>query len=130
MNVGDDKPTATNADFTLIPNGIDSVLYINRPQIMEVMKRKKIPHPAGEDSFEDVKFTIGIWTDKTDTADTELYSLRVHEANIANYDIEEGVDFDIIELNTDQKVLCKPTRTGETFRCLFMEKILNKKWIY
>ena len=120
VNVGDDKPTATNADFTLIPNGIDSVLYINRPQIMEVMKRKKIPHPAGEDSFEDVKFTIGIWTDKTDTADTELYSLRVHEANIANYDIEEGVDFDIIELNTDQKVLCKPTRTGETFRCLFM----------
>lgn len=67
-----------------------------------------------------MKFTIGIWTDKTDTADTELYSLRVHEANIANYDIEEGVDFDIIELNTDQKVLCKPTRTGETFRCLFM----------
>ena len=65
-----------------------------------------------------MRLIIGVWTDKSDSANTELYSLRVHEAGV---DPREYTFFDIIEVNTDQKVLCKPYIIGENrYQCLFM----------
>ena len=66
INIDDSKPTASNADFTLINNGTDGVLTITKEQIIKKAKEKKIKLPY-EDSLEDVKLIIGIWTDKTDS---------------------------------------------------------------
>ncbi len=114
INVDDSLPTAANADFILKPNGTDSILLLEKNQILEAIEKKKVPLPY-EGSLEDVKLTIGIWTDKTDSVGTELYSLRVHEVNI------EQSDLDIYEVNTDQKILCKPKSIGSgKYYCLFM----------
>jgi len=114
INVDDSLPTAANADFILKPNGTDSILVLEKNQILEAIEKKKVPLPY-EGSLEDVKLTIGIWTDKTDSVGTELYSLRVHEVNI------EQSDLDIYEVNTDQKILCKPKSIGSgKYYCLFM----------
>ena len=114
INVDDSLPTAANADFILKPNGTDSILVLEKNQILEAIEKKKVPLPY-EGSLEDVKLTIGIWTDKTDSVGTELYSLRVHEVNL------EQSDLDIYEVNTDQKILCKPKSIGSgKYYCLFM----------
>ena len=114
INVDDNLPTASNADFILKPNGTDSILILEKYQILDKMEEKKIPLPY-ESSLEDMKLTIGIWTDKTDSINTELYSLRVHELNV------EESDLDIYEVNTDQKTLCKPRSLGDgSYYCLFM----------
>ena len=113
INVDDNKPTAANADFILKPNGTDSILVLERSEILDAIEKKKVPLPY-EDSLEDVKLIIGIWTDKTDSFGTELYSLRVHEVN------KEQSDLDIYEVNTDQKILCKPNDLSGQYACLFM----------
>ena len=114
INIDDNLPTAANADFILLPNGKDSIKTIDKIDIINQMKKKHMKIPE-DSSIEDLRLIIGIWTDKTDSANTELYSLRVHEALFALYDLE------IVEVNTDQKILCKPTRASETkWRCLFM----------
>ena len=114
INVDDSLPTAANADFILKPNGTDSILVLEKSQILDAIEKKKVPLPY-EGSLEDVKLTIGIWTDKTDSVGTELYSLRVHEVNM------EQSDLDIYEVNTDQKILCKPKSIGTgKYYCLFM----------
>jgi len=109
VNVDGTLPTATNADFILRPNSTDSILTIDEQQIIEYAKARGAKLPV-ENSIEDVRLIIGVWTDKTDSVDTELYSLRVHEASL---DSKEYTFFDIIEVNTDQKVLCKPYIIGE-----------------
>ena len=110
-------PTAENADFTLRPNGTDSILVLDKQTIFD--KLVELGKKSKEDfNIEDTRLIIGVWTDKTDSANTELYSLRVHEVSRdpKSYDI-----FDIIEVNTDQKVLCKPILIGESrYQCLFM----------
>ena len=114
INVDDNLPTAANADFILKPNGTDSILILEKYQILDALEKKKVPSPY-EGSLENVKLTIGIWTNLTDSIDTELYSLRIHEVNT------EQSDLDIYEVNTNQKILCKPKNIdGGTYYCLFM----------
>ena len=117
VNVDGTLPTATNADFILRPNNTDSILTIDQQPIIKYFESRGMKLPV-KDSIEDVRLIIGVWTDKTDSADTELYSLRVHEASL---DPKEYTFFDIIEVNTDQKILCKPYIIGENrYQCLFM----------
>ena len=115
INLGGTRPTTKNADFKLLPPGRDSILTLTKQQILDKAKEKKVDIPAAG-SIQDVNLVIGIWTDKSDSIDTELYSLRIHQTN------PEGVDkLDITEINTDQKILCKPTpRSDGYYRCLFM----------
>ena len=115
INVGGIRPTVKNADFKLLPPGRDSLLNLTKEEIIEkaINKQIKIPY---EDSLQDLNLVIGIWTDKTDSIDSEIYSLRVHQPD---YDIENSLD--IIEINTDQKILCNPTQiSGNEYRCLFV----------
>ena len=114
INVDGNLPTAANADFVLLPKGLDGIKTIDKMEIMDKLKEKGIKEPE-DFNLEDFRLIIGIWTDKTDSANTELYSLRVHEAFSAQFDL------DIVEVNTNQKILCKPTKISETkWRCLFM----------
>ena len=118
INVDDETlPTAGNADFILRPNGTDSILILEKQKIFKrlVELGKK---DLSDYNIEDTRLIIGVWTDKTDSSNTELYSLRVHEVFLDPY---ENAQFDIIEVNTDQKVLCKPNLVEDNrYQCLFM----------
>lgn len=113
VNVGGTRPTTKNADFKLLPPGSDSLFYLDKFEILDKAKAKKIKIP-NENSLQDLNLVIGIWTDKTDSIDTELFSLRVHLQN-------DDYEIDITEINTDQKYLCNPKFvTDDQYRCLFM----------
>ena len=115
VNLGGNRPTTKNADFKLLPPGRDAMMTLSKKEILEKAKDKTIPIPY-EDSLEDINLVIGIWTDKSDSINTELYSLRVHETDETSED-----SIDIIEINTDQKILCRPkTLSDGIYRCLFM----------
>ena len=112
INVGSDRPTTRNADFYLRPPGRHESLYISKYQILEIAEKKKIPHM--EDKLEDLSLVIGIWTDKTNAMNTELFSLRVYQNQLDE-------DLDIVKVDTDQKVLCSPRYIAENkYRCLYM----------
>ena len=113
INVGGLRPTTRNADFEFVNEGKDAIYTLKREDILDAARA------AGEkdvNSLEDVNLVIGIWTDKTDSGDTELYSLRIHQA-----EDEDNSEIDINEIKTDQKILCKPNFIGDNqYRCLFM----------
>ena len=115
INLGGTRPTTKNADFKLLPPGKDSILKLTKKQILDKAKEKRITIP-NENSLEDLNLVIGVWTDKSDSIDSELYSLKVHQSN------PELVDnLDIMEVNTDQKMLCQPTTISDgRYRCLFV----------
>ena len=113
INVGGTRPTTRNADFKLLPPGRDSVLYLESIDILQKAKQKKISIP-NENSLEDINLVIGVWTDKTDSVETEIFSLRVYQPN-------QEDDLDITEVNTEQKIMCRPNFVMENqYRCLFM----------
>ena len=115
INIDGKLPTLTEADFIFIPNNESNVLLLEQTKIFNKAKEKGILLPY-EYSLEDVKLIIGIWADKTDTADKELYSLRIHEVKIENY-----LYLDVINLKTNQKILCKTSYIGdEKNHCIFM----------
>ena len=117
VNLGGIRPTTKNADFKLIPSGRQSVLSLSKEEIIMTAKEKHIDLP-NPDSLQDVNLVIGVWTDKTDAIDSEIYSLRVHQTSIDKEGVQE---LDIIEVKTDQKILCRPRSTGaHQYRCLFM----------
>ena len=112
INVGGERPSTKNADFIKLPPGRHESLSITKYDILEICDKKKIPHI--EDKLEEVNLVIGIWTDKTNALNTELFSLRVYQSAI-----EE--DLDIIKVDTDQKILCTPRYIeSDKYRCLFM----------
>ncbi len=113
INVGDSRPTTKNADFKLLPRGRDGILTIVKTDILKAANNRKIKLPY-ENSIQDLSIVIGVWTDKLDSLDTEVYSLKVHQPN-------DDLEIDIIEANTDQKTICTPTFITENqYRCLFM----------
>ena len=114
VNLGGNRPTTRNAHFNLIPSGKDTILTLTKSSIIDKAKEVNIKLP-NEKSLQDVSLVIGVWTDKTDSIDTELYSLRVHQP-------ETGTNkLDIFPINTDQKIQCTPTAiSSNEFRCLFV----------
>ena len=114
INLGGNRPTTRNAHFNLIPSGKDTILTLTKSSIIDKAKEMNIKLP-NEKSLQDVSLVIGVWTDKTDSIDTELYSLRVHQP-------ETGTNkLDIFPINTDQKIQCTPTAiSSNEFRCLFV----------
>ena len=120
INLGGTRPTTKNADFILLPSGKNSVLTLSKLEILDKALKKKIKIPFSN-SIEDIDLVIGIWTDKVDSLYTELYSLRVHQPE------NNKENIDIIEVNSEQKILCKPTEiSDDQYRCLFISVYDNK----
>ena len=113
INLGGVRPTTKNADFKLLPPGRDSILTLDKYAILQKAESKKIKVP-NPNSLQDINLVIGVWTDKADSYETEIFSLGVREPN-------DDITFDIIEVNTDQKIMCNPRYLNDNlFRCLFM----------
>ena len=113
ISLGGIRPTTKNADFKLLPPGRDSILSIDKFNILQKAESKNIKVP-NQNSLQDINLVIGVWTDKTDSIDTEVFSLAVRLPN-------KDISLDIVEVNTDQKILCSPKYLNDNqFRCLFM----------
>ena len=97
INVGGKRPSTKSADFTLYPPGRDSLISINKKDILEKGKKRGVI-AQDVNSLEDINLVIGVWTNKTDSVNDELYSLRVHQ-----YIENETEDLGIIEVNSDLK---------------------------
>ena len=114
INLGGKKPTTQNADFKLLPHGRHSILYLDKTEIIDKAKSKKITLPY-ENSIEDLNLVIGIWSNKIESKDNEIFSLRVHEP------FSKANTMNIIEVKTDHKILCNPLYLNENkYLCLFM----------
>ena len=115
ITLGGIKPTTKNADFKLLPPGRETILSLTKEEILYRAKIKKINIPY-ENSLEDVNLVIGVWANKTDSIDTELYSLKVHQPRLATEDTLE-----ILLVKTDQKIMCNPKNiSSNEYRCLFV----------
>ena len=112
INLGGTRPTTKNADFKLLPSGSHSILLLYKDEILTRAQAKGISLPyAGK--IQDVNLVIGVWTDKTDSVGTELYSLRVHQP------LDD--ELDVVEVSSSQKILCRPVYLDTyQYRCLFM----------
>ena len=122
VTIGDPKrdlrPDKDTYDFVLHPPGRHSIQSIYKNPILEKAKEKGVIDKNCT-SIQDLSLIIGVWTDKTDSINYELYSLRVHQ-----YIQDEDKDLGIIEINSDQKIICHPKSHQEGYsfisRCLFV----------
>ena len=115
INLNGIRPTTKNAHLILLPQGKDNIFTLDKNLILKIVKTHKIKIPF-ENSLESMHLVIGIWTDKVNSVNTEIYSLRVHQPSFA---IDEPLAFNLV--NRDQKILCNPRYTGENeYRCLFV----------
>ena len=113
INVGaNNKPKRNEEpDFQYVSNGQDSTFDISTKEFLDKCKEKGIEIPY-KDSLLGLSMTIGLWTDKTDSLYTTVYSMKIH------LPFDESLD--IYEVNSDQKTLCKTQRLYGENRCLFM----------
>ena len=115
IKLGGIRPSINDADFKLLPPGKDTVLSLTKEQIINKASELHINTPYNN-SLEDINLVIGIWTDKSDSIDSEIYSLRVHQPLLPTED-----ELDIIEVKTDQKIMCIPKKLDNNeYRCLFV----------
>ena len=111
VNIGDNIPNSKSANFIFIPKERESIFTIDKKEIIENFGDKL----RYNNSLEGLELILGIWTDKSDNANRELFSLKIHLPDINEYNI------DIIEMKKNQKSLCKPVKSGEEkYQCLLM----------
>ena len=111
VNIGDNIPSSKSSNFIFIPHEKESIFTIDKKDIIENFRNKLLYN----NSLEGLKLIVGIWTDKSDNANKELFSVKIHLPDINEYNI------DIIEMKKNQKSLCKPVKSGEEkYQCLLM----------
>ena len=114
INVGaNNKPRRNEKpDFEYLSTGQDTIFEISKKEFIDKCIKKGIEIPY-ENSLLGLSMTIGLWTEKTDSLYTTVYSLKIH------LPFDERLN--IYEVKSDQKTLCKTEvdRTGKN-RCLFM----------
>ena len=116
INVGGSRPaTIKNSHFKLLPAGKEKMLILSKTEILLKAKSLNIDTP-NPNSLQDLNLVIGVWTSMSDSINTELYSLRVHQPPLPS---ETPIDITLI--NTDQKIMCNPKFLSEGgYSCLFM----------
>ena len=114
INVGaNNKPTRNEKpDFEYLSTGQDTIFEISREEFINKCKEKGITIP-NKDSLLGLSMTIGLWTEKTDSLYTTVYSLKIH--------LPFDEKLNIYEVKSDQKTLCKTELDkNRNNRCLFM----------
>ena len=117
INVGYEKPTINNSDFSFPSTEHDTVLRISKQQILDVCKKRSVSlHDP--DSIRYLNLTIGIYTKEVDSLYSSVYSFKIFQPPTLKAGIskEEREAFEIIHIRSDQKVQCDP---GDFLVCLF-----------
>ena len=112
INVGNNrKPTINEYDYKFESTGEDTLFEITKEDFIEKCKEKGVEIPI-ENSLHGLSLTIGLWTNKTDNLYTTVYSMQIH--------LPFDVLYDIYEVKSDQKTICKTSKVNNENRCLFM----------
>ena len=113
INVGpDNKPTRDiEPDFKFESNGQDTIFEIKKEDFIKKYKERGLIKD-NENSLLGLSMTIGLWTNKTDSLYTTVYSMKI------NLPYDERLI--IYEVKSDQKNLCKVENIRGVNRCLFM----------
>ena len=119
INVGSEKPTVSLNDFSYLSNGQDTIYEISKSEFLNKAKEKGIEIPV-ENSLKGLSMTIGLYTTKTDSLYTAVYTFKVHLP---------FSDLNIYDVKSDQKTLCKTTYYENKNLCLFMIHYLGIDYI-
>ena len=113
-----DKPSLTDKDFHFESFGDDTIFEITKTDFLKKCKERGIVIPY-ENSLLGLGMTIGIWTNKTDSLYTTVYTIKV---NLPFHENEVYEKLNIYEVKSDQKTLCKPQKLKDQnlYRCLFI----------
>ena len=113
INVGpNDKPTRDKEpDFKFESIGQDTIFEIKKDDFIKKCKEKGLIKDD-ENSLLGLSMTIGLWTNKTDSLYTTVYSMKI------NLPYDDRLI--IYEVKSDQKNLCKVENIRGVDRCLFM----------
>ena len=108
-----DKPSLTDKDFHFESFGDDTIFEITKTDFLKKCKERGIDIPY-ENSLLGLGMTVGIWTNKTDSLYTTVYTIKVnlpfHENEVYEklniYEVKsEEIKFQIKNLNIPQKKL-------------------------
>ena len=119
INVGEQRPTKTEAHFKLYSVGHDTIFKLTKDEIIQAAKDNQIELPESEDSIRNVVLTLGIWTDKIDSIVSSLFAFKVFMPPVIK---EYGIvwdSFDVLHVRSDQKVQCKPFQMDDGYVCVF-----------
>lgn len=106
------KPSINDYDFYYESKEKDELFEITKEDFIQKCKERGIPIP-NDNSLLGLSMTIGLYTNKTDSLlYTTVYSLKVH--------LPFDKVFNIYEVKSDQKTLCKTELIQGHYRCLFV----------
>ena len=122
INVGTEKPTKNSNDFSYLNNGQDTIYEISKTEFLNIAIKKGIEIPT-ENSLKGLSMTIGLWTSRTDSSYTAVYSFKVH--------LPFDSELNIYDVKSDQKTLCKTTYYADSNKnkCLFMIHYLGIDYV-
>ena len=111
INVGEKRPTTSNAQFKFYPIGKDTIYSISKNDILKEAERI---YNEKKTNLKDITLTIGIWTNYTDSIITTPYAFIIR--------LENGDENDIYRVNSDQKALCKTKKmkNKDMYRCVYV----------
>ena len=105
VNVGDEKPTLNQTDFSYKVMDKDGILKITKEEILS-----KISSFQNADSIKNVKLTIAVGAQYFDDEASSVYSFRIRA-------LREN-EIELISLTSDQETLCKIV--GKNGNCYFV----------
>ena len=106
------KPSINDYDFYFERKDQDDLYEITKEDFIKKCNERGIQIPY-DNSLLGLSMTIGLYTNKTDSLlYTTVYSMKVH--------LPFDEVFNIYEVKSDQKTLCKTELIEGAYRCLFM----------
>ena len=113
INIGNIKPKLNSFDFSSDNNNKQNNIFeISKKEVLEICNLKKIKL-SKNNSLKGLSMTIGLYTPKKNVLYSNYYTLKIH--------LPINKEFEIHEVNSDQKTLCKTSITKNNInRCLFV----------
>ena len=113
INIGNIKPKLNSFDFSSENNNKKNYIFeISKKEILEICNLKKIKLPKNN-SLKGLSMTIGLYAPKKNVLYSNYYALKIN--------LPINKEFEIHEVNSDQKTLCKTSITKNNLnRCLFV----------
>ena len=120
IDVGEERPgiQEEDHDFYFPSVGHDNVIRITKEEILKFAKENRLDI-IDDDSIRNIKLTLGIWTNTTDTLYTSIYAFKIFMPPVYINSLYERNVIEIIHIRSDQKVQCKPLVEKGKYSCLF-----------
>jgi len=119
INIGEKRPQKGNAHFTFKSIGHDTVIKIEKKQLLDVCRKENI-YLKNTSSIKDLNLVLGISTDKVDSLYYSVYAFKIF---LPQYIIDSRGDslmpFELLHVRSNQKVQCLPFDVWGPTVCLY-----------